>query len=83
MVQIDESEFVKLKHSREEPNGNVTKKYWVFGMHCMTSKKIVLKLVRNRKQNTLFPLIKNHIIVNSPIWSDEYSVYKRGSDYPL
>lgn len=81
VVQIDESKFVKLKNNRGEPRGNVLKKFWVFGIYCVTSKKVFIKLVSNRKQNTLFPLIRTHVVPNTIIWSDEFSVYTGGPNY--
>ncbi|KCZ79421.1 hypothetical protein H312_03187, partial [Anncaliia algerae PRA339] len=80
-VQLDESKFLKLKHNRGFATNNLREKRWVFGAYCMKNKMIYLRMVKNRKQETIFPIIQDLIIPNSIIWTDEFSVYTGGPNY--
>lgn len=82
IVQIDESKFLKLKNNRGNPTGNMNLKLWAFGMYDTQYKYVFLKLVTNRKQETLFPIIRNNVLPNSEIWSDEFAPYTGGPNYP-
>jgi transposase-like protein len=82
VVQCDESKFVKLKSNRGRPSENVRRKYWCFGLYDTATKKVVLKIVKNRRQTTLFRIIRTYVSENSTIWTDEFSVYTGGPDYP-
>ena len=81
-VQLDESKFMKLKHNRGYQTGIVRRKYWAFGMYDVDTKRVFLKVVRNRRRETLFPLILGCILPYTTIWSDEFSVYTGGPNYP-
>lgn len=74
IVQLDESKFIKLKHNRGEPSGTMRRKYWAFGIQDARTKRVFIKLVRNRKRRTVFPIILEKIIPSSTIWTDEFSV---------
>ncbi|KCZ78866.1 hypothetical protein H311_00090 [Anncaliia algerae PRA109] len=47
----------------------------------MKNTMIYLRMVENRKQETIFPIIQDLIIPNSIIWTDEFSVYTGGPNY--
>ncbi|KCZ79422.1 hypothetical protein H312_03188 [Anncaliia algerae PRA339] len=47
----------------------------------MKNKVINFRMVKNRKQKTIFPIIQDLIIPNSIIWTDEFSVYTGGPNY--
>ena len=83
IVQIDESKFMRLKHNRGQPSGTIRSKVWAFGIYDVATKKIVIKVVRNRKQQTLFPIITSYVLPHSTVWSDEFSVYTGGPNYPM
>ena len=76
-VQIDESKFMKLKHNRGEPRGN-TATGWVFGIFDETTRNVHFEFVRDRKQETLFPIIKKFVAPGTMIWSDEFASYTGG-----
>lgn len=82
IVQLDESKFMRLKHNRGMPTGIVTRKFWAFGMYDVTTKRVYLKVVRNRVRETLFPLIRLCVRPYTTVWSDEFSVYTGGPNYP-
>ena len=76
VVQVDESCFRhKPKHHRgRAPISNI----WVFGM-VDTSKTPalgLLRLVANRQQVTLLPIIQSHTAPGTIIHSDDYSTYR-------
>jgi transposase-like protein len=72
---------MRLKNNRGNPFEVVNKKYWVFGIYDTSTKNVYLKLVRNRKRETLFPIIRTKINAQSIIWSDKFSVYTGGPNY--
>lgn len=81
IVQIDESKFMKLKSNRGNPTQNVRRKYWAFALSDSLTNQVYIKLVSNRKQQTLFPIIRSIVVPNSIIWSDEFSTYTGGPNY--
>ena len=82
LIQIDESKFMKLKYNRGNPSEVVRAKFWAFGIIDVRTKKCVIRVVRNRKRDTLFPIITQFVLAGSKIWSDEFSVYTGGPNYP-
>jgi transposase-like protein len=81
VVQIDESKFMRLKHNRGHASRIVRRKYWAFGIFDVTTQKVMIKVVRNRRRETIFPIISQYVAPQSIIWSDEFSVYTGGPNY--
>lgn len=81
-VQIDESLFGgKRKYNRG--NHQVHMKSWVFGIIEEGTKRNVLWMVDERNATTLISIIKQHVITNATIKSDEWRAYSslRDEDY--
>ncbi len=73
VVQIDEANIgAKRKYNRGYNRGI---QQCIFGMLDVTTKKCVLKLVENRKSETLIPIITQHCVPNCKIHSDEAPMY--------
>jgi hypothetical protein len=43
---------------------------WVFGIKCRYTKKIILKPVEKRDGATLLPILEQHVLEGSVIYSD-------------
>ena len=76
-VQIDESKFMRLKHHRGEPRGN-TVAGWVFGIFDEATKNVHFEFVRDRTQETIFPILRRAVLPGTLVWSDEYATYTGG-----
>ena len=72
-VQIDESIFVKRKYHR----GRFRKEQWVFGAYEPHTKRGLLVPVDKRDAQTLLPIIAEHILPGSVIWSDMWKAYNQ------
>ncbi len=74
VVQIDEA-FIgaKRKYNRGYHRG-ITQ--CIFGMIDITTKRCVLRLVPNRKSETLVPIIKEYCEENAEIHSDQGTMYQ-------
>ena len=72
VVEIDESKFGKVKYNR----GHRVDGVWVLGMVEKTpERRIILVPVKDRKANTLIPLLKKYINSESDIHSDCFKSY--------
>lgn len=76
IVEIDEC-FLrgKLKYHRGDPNARAEPKI-LFGMVDTITKKCVVRIVPDRKQVTLLPIITRFVHPNATIHSDEAPMYK-------
>ena len=73
-VKIDESKFGKCKYYR----GHRVEGQWVFGGHEKYNKrKVFMNPVKDRKQNTLIPLIQKWIHPDNIIHSDCWKSYNK------
>jgi len=79
-VQIDES---CVGGRRKYQKGrNPGKNIWVLGIIDEISKKVVLYYVENRKQETLIPIIKQHVPIDTIVKTDQFKTYdKLDEDY--
>ena len=74
IVEIDESLFgKKQKYNR----GRKTKKQWVFGIAQRDSRKTVFKVVQDRKNATLLPIIEQYVDTDSTIFHDDWAGYRK------
>ena len=75
IVQIDEC----LLRRRKYRKGKAKKQIWLFGGVESTAEgklgRLFICRVRNRKKETLLPIIQQNIVSGSMIWSDEWSAY--------
>ena len=75
IVQIDEC----LLRRRKYQKGKSKKQIWLFGGVESTPEgklgRLFICRVRNRKKETLIPIIQQNISKGSMIWSDEWSAY--------
>ena len=72
IVEIDESKFgVRQKYH----HGRASHGPWVFGMIERHSKRVLLFRIPNRKRETLLPIIEQHILPGTTIYSDEFTPY--------
>ena len=62
IVQIDESKFLKLKYNRGHIRGNLTQRLWTFGLFDTLTRRAYIWIVPNRKQRTIFPIIKSVVL---------------------
>ena len=74
IVAIDESVVAKAKpatnrHARPVPP------QWVFGAVDITTGEFFMELVARRDASTLIPIIQQHVIPGSRVWSDEWAAY--------
>ena len=72
-VQIDESVISKRKYHK----GRKIKEKWVFGLYNVERKVGVLEFVKNRKKETLLPIIKKYVKPGTEIHSDQWKAYKK------
>lgn len=74
-VQIDESYFGgRRKYNRGRLVGAVERP-WILGLMDSVSKKVVLKIVPNRSNETLLPLIERHVAPGTHIITDGWQGY--------
>lgn len=76
IVEIDEC-FLrgKLKYHRGNPNARAEPRI-LFGMVDTVTKHCVVRIVPDRKQVTLLPIITRYVHANATIHSDEAAMYK-------
>lgn len=76
VIQIDEC-FLggKMKYHRGDPRRRAHQKI-LFGMIDSVTKKCVVRIVQDRKQVTLIPIIVKHADNDATIYSDEAQMYK-------
>lgn len=80
IVQIDESMF---RHKPKYHRGRATEKeLWVFGIADTryVPSKIYMEVVENRSAKFLLPIINNHVLPGSIIFSDMWRAYNSISD---
>lgn len=74
IVELDESKFGKIKYNL----GHRVEGVWVFGgVERTENRKMFLKIVEKRNEETLIDLIKTHIKPNSIIISDCWKSYDK------
>ena len=73
IVEIDESLFTKIKHSRGKQLK--IKRIWVFGGVERGTRNCFFFVVKDRKKETLLSLIFKHIAAGSIIYSDMWKSY--------
>jgi len=77
-VEIDESAFgKKTKYNR----GRAYNKKWVFGMVERNTRKLCLKVVDNRRKDTLMPILEKHATKRSTIYHDDWASYRDMTSY--
>ena len=72
-VEIDESKFGKSKYNR----GRDIIGKWVFGLHERETKKLLLFPVQQRNSATLLPLVQQHVLPGTTIYSDQWRAYEK------
>ena len=77
IVEIDESVFGK---KQKYGKGKATKKTWVFGIAQRSTKHTIFKVVKDRMNETLLPIIQEHIKVDSTIFHDDWAGYRNLQD---
>lgn len=70
-VEIDEVHLVKRKYNV----GQLVREQWCFGGVEVNTKQGFIFAVPDRRRNTLWPIIQNHILVGSIITADLAKVY--------
>ena len=79
-VEIDESCVYKMKRGR---NGRLTRIiYWVFGLKCRKTKKVIIYPVLYRNRKSLKPIIRKHVKPGALILSDRFSAYFNNRTVP-
>jgi len=72
-VEIDEACLYRI---RKGNNGRLVKNiFWVFGLKCRTTKKIIVYPVVLRTKDILIPFVRLHVPQGSTIYSDRFSSY--------
>ena len=74
-VEIDETHLFREKNSSAPHRRYKLSSVWIFGAKQRNSSKFFLIPLKNRKEETLVPIIRKHIKVGSNIYSDSFSVY--------
>lgn len=72
VVQMDESVITKAKFNV----GRVVPQRWIFGIIDTTTHKGILRFVDKRDAETLIPIIQNHVVAGSQVWSDCWAAYR-------
>lgn len=71
IVEIDESKFRKYNRSREIEGK------WVFGLLERDTKKLLLFPVEKRNSTCLLPLVQQHVVPGTTIYSGKGHAYER------
>lgn len=71
IVQIDENFVSKRKYNRDR----MVPEAWVLGMLDTLAKENVIVHLKNRKADTLIPLIKKYVKQGTEIWTDQWRPY--------
>ncbi|ESO11399.1 hypothetical protein HELRODRAFT_145646, partial [Helobdella robusta] len=74
IVQIDETLVSSNKRTRQGRTG-ASQQRWVFGGVDNLTKEAFLVEVPQRDIATLMPIIQQHILPGTSIWSDRWSAY--------
>ena len=74
-VEIDESHLFREKKSSAPHRHYKLSSVWIFGAKQRNSSKFFIIALKNRKEETLIPLIRKHIKIGATIYSDSFSVY--------
>jgi IS1 family transposase len=76
-VQVDESVIIKGKLIKSPPKmfDSVKKAFWIVGAVEKNTRKIVLKVVPNRKKKTFLNFFRENIISNTVIKTDGHRSY--------
>jgi len=72
-VEIDESCIYKMKRGNHGRLAKII--YWVFGLKCRTSGKVIIYPVLYRTRRVLIPIIQKHVRIGATIYSDRFSSY--------
>ena len=80
IVQIDGTQYVKRKNNvgRILPNSDI----WIFGGICVNTNKIFATPVDDRSAGTLLPLIQEHVLPGTTIYSDCWAAYNGIQNLP-
>jgi len=73
VVQIDESVVTKRKYKK----GRVVKEKWVLGMYDTSRQRGLVMHVPKRDAATLIPIIQEHVLPRTEIWTDKWAAYRR------
>ena len=77
MVEIDESKFVKRKYN----NGKARKcEDWVLGGICRETGQVFMRIVHDRKKETLISIIKEYVLPGTVILTDCWAAYNELKD---
>ena len=72
-VEIDEACCYKLRRGN---HGRLARTiYWIFGLKCRTTKKVIIYPVLYRNRVTIIPIIQKHVKPGTIIYSDMFSCY--------
>jgi len=72
-VEIDEACCYKLRRGN---CGRLAKTvYWIFGLKCRTTKKVIIYPILYRNRATIIPIIRKHVSPGAIIYSDMFSCY--------
>ena len=71
IVEVDETVIYKRKYQR----GRCCKQRWLFGGVERSTGKCFVKFVRNRKGDTLLPIIRTHCLPGSHMITDGFTSY--------
>lgn len=80
VVELDESLFTKAKYHRS--HALYAPQRWVFGMYDVARKIGFLVFVDDRSAPTLLPLIQQHILPGTLIYSDRWKAYNDSIHLP-
>ena len=72
-VEMDESCIYKIKRGKHGRLAKII--YWVFGLKCRTTGKVIVYPVLYRNRNTIMPIIQKHVAIGSVVYTDMFSVY--------
>ncbi len=74
IVEVDESHLFNKKYGRGR---NLKRAIWVCGGISRVTKKAFIITIRDKKRNTLFPLMQRYIARGSFIMTDEHKSYSQ------
>ena len=73
MVEIDESKFVKRKYNKGRAR---VCEGWVLGGICRETGQVFMRIVHDRKKETLLAIIKEYVLPGTVILTDCWAAYK-------
>ena len=74
VLEIDESVFGKKQKVPARPS--YQEKTWVFGIAQRGTRHTVFKVAKDKKNETLLPIIQEHIKQESTIYHDDWAGYR-------